>query len=594
MRSGTDTIAAEARPATSLIDVVRDRAADDPNAIVYRFPERPNGPAVVLTTGDLDRLARSVAAELQAHHERGDRVLLLLPPGRAFVLGFFGAVLAGLVPIPAPAPSRVRLARTLPDVLRVARDCRPSALLTTSAIASAMAEVPADDGLEGVCRHELDRDLRGTSRHWVDPELTGSDTAFLQYTSGSTSDPRGVVVTQASLLANLAAIHDAFQLAGHTRLVTWLPPHHDMGLVGGLLTPMRSCYEATVLTPADFVQSPVRWLQAITEQQATLSGGPDFAYRLCAERIRDEQLEGVDLSSWQIAFTGAEPISPGTISAFSDRFAAVGFRREAFYPCYGLAESTLMVTGGTAFSGPVRQTLSRRALRDDGRARPPSDEADERELISSGRAVGEGTEVVIVDPARRTVLPEAEVGEIWVRGPSVAAGYFGRARETVATFGAQLADSDGPFLRTGDLGLLLDGELLVTGRLKDVIIVAGRTLDAHDVEAAIRAAVPMHPQAMTAALCTFDGGHERFVVAHEVARRLDGPPEQVVRAVQAAVTAHCDLRPDAVVLVRLGSLPRTTSGKLRRAEAARRFGTGELTVIDPVTVTPTTGAALSG
>lgn len=460
----------------SLADLIERRAAEAPRRPAYRFVEEADAPAVPLGMAQLHRLALGVAADLQAHHRRGDRVVLLLPPGRAFVIGFFGAVLSGLVPVPAPAPSPVRLAKGLPAMRRVVQDSRAAAVLTTAAITDALASDPdAASELAGVRAHALEGATRCPADRWVDPGLTPADLAFLQYTSGSTSDPRGVVATQASVLANLGAIHEAFQFTEASRLVTWLPPHHDMGLVGGLLAPLWSAYEAVVLTPNDFVQAPIRWLRAITEHRATVSGGPDFAYRHCIERIRDDQLDGIDLSSWQTAFTGAEPISPETITAFNDRFAGVGFRRSAFYPCYGLAESTLMVTGGVAFTGPATRSWSRRGLHEEGRAVPPADPADRRTLVSCGAPVGTGTEVAIVGPDDGAVRAPGEVGEIWVRGPAVAAGYFQRPEETAATFAARLPDGNGPYLRTGDLGLLADGDLYVTGRLKDVIMRAAPT-----------------------------------------------------------------------------------------------------------------------
>ncbi len=576
----TGTTSTDLDGATTLGELLHHRANRDPESIAYRFLEQVDAPPVPVSSAQLLHLARQVAADLQAHHDRGERILLLLPPGRPFVVGFFGAVLSGLVPVPAPAPSRVRFARSLPAIQRVAGDCSATALLTTAAIAQAMAASPAAaEGLSALRRHELERSLRSDAPSWVDPDLSPEDPAFLQYTSGSTSAPRGVVVTHGALLANLAAIHDAFQLTEDTRLVTWLPPHHDMGLVGGLLTPLRSMYDAVVLAPNDFVQAPARWLRAISEQRATLSGGPDFAYRLCVDRIRDEQLDGIDLSSWRTAFTGAEPISAETISAFTERFGPLGFRASAFYPCYGLAESTLMVTGGRAFAGPTVHEVSRSALHDDGAVRPPTSDADARSLVSCGHPVGAGTEVVIVGPDA-SERQRDQVGEIWVRGPSVTAGYVDRPDQTQATFAARTADGRGPFLRTGDLGVLTDDGLLVTGRLKDVIIVQGRTIDAHDVESAIRSAVPVHPQGMTAALSTVEDGRERFVIVHEIARR-EAEPARLVHAIQSAVAARFDIRADAVVLVRLGALPRTTSGKLRRSEATRLLAAGDLVPLSP-------------
>lgn len=565
------------RPLTSLLDVVRAGASAMGRPPTYRFREGAGDTPTVVTGAQLEHVARAIAGQLQVHHDRGERILLLLPPGRPFLLGFFGAVASGLVPVPAPALSRVRVTRGLDAARRVADDSGAVAVLTTASLAAAMrAARPVTEVLGHLRWHAIDELVRGDASRWTDPSLTGEDTAFIQYTSGSTAAPRGVVVTQAAVLANLRTIHDAFRLDEPTRVVMWLPPHHDMGLIGGLLTPLHSRYDTLVMAPTDFAQAPWRWLRAISDERATISGGPDFAYRLCAERIRDEHLEGLDLSSWRLAFTGAEPVSASTIDSFCERFGPYGFRREAFYPCYGLAESTLIVTGGTSGVAPRTRSVSRRALLEAGQVQPPESTHDERRLVSCGRPVGEGTEVVIVDPEAGTERPAGVVGEIWVRGPSVAGGYHNRPDATAGAFGAHLPDGRGPYLRSGDLGVLIDGELHVTGRLKDIVIVQGRTLDAHDVETAVRQSVPGDPQGMTAALSTADDGHERFVLAHEVGRRLERPPDEVVQEVQAAIAARFDVRADEVVLLRIGALPRTTSGKLRRSEAARMLVEGEL------------------
>jgi acyl-CoA synthetase (AMP-forming)/AMP-acid ligase II len=324
----------------------------------------------------------------------------------------------------------------------------------------------------------------------------------------------------------------------------------------------------------------VRGLRAITKAHGTISGGPDFAYRMCVDRIRDDQLEGLDLSSWRLAFTGAEPVSAATLGAFGERFGPVGFQPSAFYPCYGLAESTLFVTGGAAGAGPTITPLSRRGL-GAGVAAPPEDPDDERVLVSNGAVIGERTEVVIVDPTSGELCAAGAVGEIWVQGPSVASGYFGQPDLTATTFEARTADGAGPYLRTGDLGCLVDRQLHVTGRLKDTIVVEGRTLDAHDVEDAIRQAIHADRQGLTAALSVTDAGHERMVVVQEVGRLASAGAPELMRDIQAAVAERFGARPDEVVLVPIGALPRTTSGKLRRAEAARQVVAGELRRLAP-------------
>lgn len=569
-------------PADSLIDTVRARASAEPDRAIYRVLETPDASAVAFTAAEVDRGARAVAASLAARHEVGDRVLLLLPPGRAFVLGFLGSTFAGLVPVPAPAPSRTRIKQSLPALLRVADDCHPTAVLTTGAIASVIPAALEPDGvLARLPWHPIEELVRGDPDGWSEPHVSHDDAAFLQYTSGSTTDPRGVVVRHSNLAANLRTIQRAFDTATDDHAVVWLPPYHDMGLVGGLLTPLDGGFDVTLMAPQDFVQSPVRWLRAISDAGGTISGGPDFAYRLCVERVRDEQLDGLDLRTWRLAFTGAEPISAATLRAFAARFASVGFDPAAFYPCYGLAESTLIASGGDVSAGPCVRAFSRRSLDESARAAEADAPDDARELVGNGSAVGEGTQLLIVDPAEQAECPPGSVGEIWLRGPSVAAGYFGRERLSSETFAATLADGRGPFLRTGDLGFVEDGELFVTGRIKDIIIVTGRTLDAHDIEAAVQSAISARRQGLTAALSITEGGHERFVVLQEVGRLDDSDAAATVQQIQGAIASRFDVRPDDVALVAIGDLPRTTSGKLRRAEAASRYAKGELRRLTP-------------
>ena len=545
--------------AADLGALLRARVEAAPDKAAYGFYDRPDEPPVPITNADLDRASRAVAASLQAQHARGDRVLLLLPAGRAFLYGFFGCVRAGMVPVPAPPPARTRASHSLPPIQRIAGDCLPAAVLTTTPLAEALgAALDADDPLQTARWARIEHETRADAAAWVDPGLRPDDPAFLQYTSGSTADPKGVVVTHANLLANLATIQRGFAMSERDHGLIWLPPHHDMGLVGGLLAPLAADFPVSCLAANDMVQAPVRWLRAITEVGGTISGGPDFAYRLCVERIRDDQLHGIDLRSWRVAFTGAEPVSPSTMRAFADRFGPLGFSAAALYPCYGLAESTLMVTGGTAGAGARTRIVH------------------DREMASCGAPIDPKAVVVVVDPDVREERAEGEDGEIWLQGPSVAAGYFGKPAETAEAFGAHLADGRGPFLRTGDIGFVLDGELFVTGRSKDTIIVQGRTLHAHDIEQAIRESVSIERGGLTAALSVLDDGREQFVVVQEAGTAAIARADEVGRQIQEVVAAQFGVRADHVLLTRVGTLPRTTSGKLRRGEASALLAGGRL------------------
>ncbi|MFL5342459.1 MAG: condensation domain-containing protein, partial [Gemmataceae bacterium] len=390
--------------------------------------------------------------------------------------------------------------------------------------------------------------------------------AFLQYTSGSTATPRGVMLTHANLLHNSAVIAQGFDHPhdGTGRGVFWLPLHHDMGLIGGVLQPMFAGGPSVLMPPVAFLSSPLRWLKAISDLRATTSGAPNFAYEYCVRKISPEERVALDLRSWTLAFTGAEPIRADTLDRFAEAFAECGFRREAFYPCYGLAESTLMVTGSIKGRGPLILSVRKSDL-EQGRAFVTlADDSAARRLVGCGRPMI-GQSVVIADPATGERRPDGEIGEIWTAGASVAQGYWNQPEATERTFGARLADGSGPFLRTGDLGFLHDGELFVTGRLKDVLIIQGRNHYPQDIEATVEAAhVAIRPGCVAAFAVEIDG-EERLAVAAELEREFRrSDPAPVLASVREAVAGQHGLEPFAVVLLRTGSIPMTSSGKVQR------------------------------
>ena len=561
--------------AETLTELVLRSAEADPRRIQYRFIGRDDHAETTLEA--LVEGARAVATGLRPHAARGP-VVLLLPPGPSFVLGFFGAVLAGALAVPVAAPGRSRLAHGLEPLRGIAADCGAGSVVTSRQVHAAVdGFLDPDDPLRALEWLQVEDLVRSRP----DPGVVGhpdpAAPVYLQYTSGSTSAPRGVVVTHANVVANLRSILAAFGTGPRDHAVVWLPPHHDMGLVGGLLSPLYGGFPVTLASPHQFLQSPVRWLRWIAECGGTISGGPDFAYRACVERIGDDDLEGLDLRSWRLAFTGAEPVSADTLEAFARRFEAVGFAAEALYPCYGLAEATLMVTGADIDRPPVVREVSRRVLDGEQRAVPATDGADVRRLVGCGRPVS-GTEVRIVDPETARPCGPGEVGEIWCRGTSVSRGYF-TARADDHTFDGRTQDGQGPFLRTGDLGFVEEGELFVTGRRKDVIIVNGRNLDANDVEAAIEEVVASARTGTIAAISVADG-HEQLAIVVE-ARRSEADVTQDLRlAIQRELGTRFGIRADRVLFVAMGSLPRTTSGKLRRAEVARRVVERDLPILD--------------
>lgn len=549
----------------SLIELLRLRAERQANQLAYTF--LADRERFSLTYGQLDRRARQLGSYLAERSRRQDPVLLLYPAGLEFLEAFFGALYAGLVPVPLPVP-RNRAASE--RVLVVARDTAARLVLSCRA---ALPEQPRDlAGLEWVFTDEFGPDW-DTSFDPVEPRA--DDVAYLQYTSGSTQLPRGVVLSHANVLHNLWNIDQGFRHTPESVSVTWLPHFHDMGLVYGLLGPLYGGFPCYVFSPAAFIQRPRLWLEVITEFRATHSGGPNFAFDLCVRRIPPDQREGLELSSWQVAFNGAEPVRAETLERFAEAFEPYGFRREAFYPAYGLAEATLKVTGSLRGQGPLIVGFDGDALAQ-GRVRPANEQtARVRHMVGCG-APGPDTEVRIVNPETRQLCGEDELGEIWVRGPGVAYGYWQQPEATQQTFQARLADGSGPYLRTGDLGFIYQGQLFIAGRLKELIIIRGLNHYPSDLEATVRQAHPALASSLVAAFPIEDGGEERLGLVVETGSRAPDDPQEIVDAVRRAIAENHQIQAWMVVLARKGTIPRTSSGKIQRGLCKELLERGEL------------------
>ncbi|HEX4962422.1 MAG TPA: SDR family NAD(P)-dependent oxidoreductase [Thermoanaerobaculia bacterium] len=568
--SGSDPISG----AVTLCEVLRRRAAAGPDWPAYTFLLDGEAEEARLTCGELDRRARAVAARLQEQGGQGERVLLLYPPGLEYVTAVFGCFYAGALPILAFPP---RLNRPTPRVQAIVADAQPKIALTQSSIIATLRDrfthAPGLASLDWLASDAVDA---GEAEAWREPRLTPESLAFLQYTSGSTGTPKGVMVSHGNVMHNLELLRRGFAIVdGQDRSALWLPIYHDMGLVGGILEAVYSGMAATLMSPAAFLQRPVRWLQAITRHGTTISGGPNFAYQLCADQITPEQRESLDLSRWRSAFCGAEPIHARTLERFAEVFAPCGFDRRAFFPCYGMAETTLIVSGGPVGIGAVVQTVDKGEL-EKGRIADAGDPEAGRPLVGSGQVLP-GLDVVIADPETGARCAPGTVGEIWIAGPSVAQGYWNRPEETQATFQAYLTDGGGPFLRTGDLGYLHEGELFVTGRSKDLIIIRGQNHYPQDVERTVEGSHAALRAASGAAFSVEAGGEERLVVVQEVkreSRRAD--KEEVFAAIRAAVAEQHDLAVHAIVLLQPASIPKTSSGKIRRHACRAEFLAGGL------------------
>ncbi len=596
---------------TTLAGLLRARAAERPERTAFTFLADGEVEGARLTYGELDRRAQAVAHTLRESLQPGDRALLLYPPGLDFIAAFFGCLYAGVVAVPAYPP---RLNDRVQTRLRaIARDAELRAALTTSALFAAAidrdgfaARVP-----ELAAVRWIPTDALGGS-NLPDIELAEPDPgsiAFLQYTSGSTATPKGVMVTHANLLHNEGMIGEAFRQDEDSVVVGWLPLYHDMGLIGNVLQPLHAGGRCVLMAPVAFLQKPLRWLQAIHRYRGTTSGGPNFAYELCVRRIPPEQREGLDLSCWRVAYNGAEPVRAETLERFAEAFAPCGFRRESFYPCYGLAEATLFVTGGDAGRWPRIESEphppgpplpSPPLPPGEGGTRDRSEiETGKTTFFSplpvGGGAMGEGPgvrgrlvscghgwqgqRIAVADPEAGAELAPGRVGEIWISGPSVARGYWRNPEATEHDFRARLVTGDGPFLRTGDLGFLLGGELYVTGRIKDLIIVRGRNHYPQDLELTAERSHPDLRPGCGAAFSVEAAGEERLVLVQEVERRRRDGLEEVAEAVRRAVAEEHEVQVHEVVLVRVGTVPKTSSGKIQRRLCREQYLHGELTVV---------------
>jgi 8-amino-7-oxononanoate synthase len=569
-----DALAASCR---TLVELLRFRAESSGDRIVYRFLPGDGKPEQRISYHELDRRARALAGRIRESASKGDRALLLIPPGLEYVAAYFGCLYAGVIAVPAYPPNPRRPDHRIPSIVA---DCEPAVALTTAALLSRIDQWRGGDERLAALRW-MAVDEASDAPPLLDARITDTDTAMLQYTSGSTASPKGVVLTHRNLLHNLAQIRSAFHVThGADDVgVFWLPPFHDMGLIGGILQPCYVGRGAVLMSSATFLQRPLSWLQAMSTYRATTSAAPNFAFDLCVERIKPEEMRGLDLSSWSTVFDGAEPIRADTIDRFSRAFADTGFRRDAFFPCYGLAEATLFVSGGPWGHGPYVLDVSRAALEE--KRVVPATAGDRLRLVSSG-APASGQLLRIVDPETRRPCPERRVGEIWVSGASVAASYWNNPGETGATFGAVTEGDGHAYLRTGDLGFLDDGQLFVTGRLKDLIILDGRNYYPQDLELAAERSHPSLRPGHAAAFALDGGGErkERLAIAVEVTRHhREAESEVVFAAVRRALAEREGVLPDVVVLVRQNGIPRTSSGKVQRRATRSMLLDGTLDVV---------------
>lgn len=549
----------------NLVRAVRGRVGAAPARCAVRF--RTEAGEEELSYGELDRRARAVAGAVGHRVVPGDRVLVSCAAGTGFLRAFLGCLYAGAVPVPVPAPGG--FGRQESRTTAIAADTGARLVLTDAA--SAQAVERALPGLDVLTVESAEGE--GDAEAWREVPVAAGTLCFLQYTSGSTSDPKGVMVSHGSLVHNLGLMRDRHGWHGGMTWCTWLPAYHDMGLIAMMLAPLYLGGTAVLMSSTDFLKRPVSWLRLIEKHRADISCAPNFAYDLCARRLTEEQTAGLDLSSWRYACNGAEPVHAATLTAFAERFASAGFKASSLLPGYGLAEATLYVSGTPADLPPTVLRADADAL---ARGEVVQGDGPAQELAGSG-VVG-GLDVRIVDPDSLAELPDGRVGEIWIRGESVALGYWNRPEETARTFGAVTAGGAGGFLRTGDLGALRDGELYVTGRIKEMIIVHGRNLYPHDIERELREAQTAFDGLPTAVFAVRSRAGEEIVAVQEVRSRGVGEEElaALARSARARLAQRLGVRVGGLVLVRTGRIRRTTSGKIQRTLMRKLFESREL------------------
>lgn len=572
-----DSTFAPFRPTqTHFVDCLRYWAEQQSDSVAFYFTDGESD-ELQWTYEELDRRARAIGKALSALGMVGQRALLLYPPGLDFVAGFFGCLYAGAIAVPAYPPRRNRY---MDRIDAISHDADAKVALTVREVSARVEglldESPSLKKLTWLATDQISLDL---ADQWKMPDLRGDSLAILQYTSGSTGTPKGVMLTHANLLANCELITYSFEPTRGAIGMTWLPTYHDMGLVGGILNPLFIGRPNVLMSPMAFLQKPARWLRGITKYKVTISGGPNFAYQLCTDKVTDEELQGLDLSTWEVAFNGAEPIRPDTLRDFTKRFGPVGFRHQTFFPCYGMAETTLIVTGSTKQTPAIIQAFDGKAL-DEHRVVPASaDEPISRELVGCGHVLPE-EEVLIVDPESCKRLPDHQVGEVWVRSASVGRGYWRKTDVTRETFQARLAGESGKtYLRTGDLGFMDHNELFITGRLKDLIIVRGVNRYPQDIELTVERTDSRLQAGATAAFAVDLNGRECLIIISEVERVRQKDWSEVIQAIRRNVTREHELPPDGIVFVRFGSMPKTSSGKIQRHACRNEFLNNSLQVI---------------
>ncbi|MFE4038988.1 fatty acyl-AMP ligase [Priestia sp. YIM B13489] len=564
---------------SSMIDLLSHKVMIHPEKVVYTFLSNDNQDETNITYQELHMYAKQIAAYLQHLGLEGQRALLMYPSGIDYVKAFLGCIYANVIPVPVYPPG---LSRNMERLKAIMDDSATNIILTTTQLHSKISFHFSDElsnmNLKWIPIDDISYDYRD---QWSQPKVDKESLAFLQYTSGSTSSPKGVMVTHGNILHNEAMIKAACQHNEDTVMLGWLPMYHDMGLIGNILQPLYLGAKCVFMSPMDFLQKPFRWLSAISKYKATISGGPNFAYDLCLKKITDEQKVQLDLSSWEVAFNGAEPVRYETIQKFAQAFKDCGFKLNQFFPCYGMAEATLFITGNEKLTKPVSKGFCKESLLENKAIERPINSEDSVKLIGCGMTwLNQKVEIVNTDSLSKCA--SNEIGEIWVKGDSIAKGYFGRKQETNYAFNNIVKDTnENGFLRTGDLGFFHEGQLFVTGRLKDFIVLRGKNHYPQDIELTVEKADQAIISGASAAFSVDINGEEKLIIVAEIERKyrlrphkereLKGYLDSVLRNIRQQVMEEHEVQPYTIYLLKTSSIPKTSSGKIQRSACKNAY-----------------------
>ena len=575
----------------SIVDVLHLKSQNVGKQSALIFSENGQTATASLTYHEIDYEARKIAVYLtqKLGIQPGERILLLHPPGLEFVKALFGCLYAGAIAIPAYVP---RPNRSIVRIENIITDSKATVGITTAKAFAQFSKTLQSNlvlkNLSWFTNEEIE-DQNYSVENWQKPEINHDTIAFLQYTSGSTGQPKGVMVSHGNILYNSEYIKQSFELNESSVSVSWLPHFHDMGLIDGIIQPLYTGFLGVLIPPVTFLGRPLRWLEAISQYGATHCGAPNFAYELCLKKIKPEQKKHLNLSTWQTAYNGSEPVRKETLTAFATYFKDCGFKPQFFYPCYGLAEATLMVTGGKVNQKPQVLTLDVDALTENRVVISNPNTKNTKDIVSCGYPRLE-TEILIVNPQTLVKCQPAQVGEVWVSGATVAKGYWNKAQASLETF--PVADNQlKSFVRTGDLGFIYQNELYITGRIKDLIILKGENHYPQDIELTVANSHPGLRHDCGAAFAIDLNGNERLVIIQEVAReylkKID--VEAATADICYALMKNHNLQAYDLVLIKTNTIPKTSSGKIQRQRCRQQYLEGTLATLVSQVVNPALG-----